>query len=47
MKECEWCGDDFRGEAETFEGHLFCCKECMEEWRKDMLAEAEPEQKKE
>ena len=39
MKECEWCGDDFRGKAEVFEGHVFCCADCMNEWRKDVLGE--------
>jgi len=41
MKECEWCGDDFRGRAEELEGHFFCSMECLMEWKKDVYGSAE------
>ena len=41
MKECAWCGDDFRGEAEVFEGQVFCSAACAEEWRRDVHGESE------
>jgi hypothetical protein len=47
MKECAWCGDDFRGEGVEFDGHDFCSEECREEYRKDVYGEAEPEEEKE
>ncbi|MBM3321089.1 MAG: hypothetical protein FJY73_10475 [Candidatus Eisenbacteria bacterium] len=43
MKECEWCGDDFRGEGVRLANHFFCCEECREEFRKDVYGDAEPE----
>jgi len=39
MKECAWCGDDFRGQGFVLDGNPFCSKECMEEWRKDVHGE--------
>jgi hypothetical protein len=36
MKECAWCGDDFRGQGFVLDGNYFCSEECMEEWRKDV-----------
>ncbi|MBN1824619.1 MAG: hypothetical protein JW958_00045 [Candidatus Eisenbacteria bacterium] len=41
MKECEWCGDDFRGKGEELEGHFFCSIDCLQEWKKDVHGSAE------
>jgi len=42
MKECEWCGDDFRGEGTTFDKHFFFSENCRDEFRKEVLGETEP-----
>ncbi len=47
MKECAWCGDDFRGEGVEFDGQSFCSQECLEEYRKDVFGETEAEEEKE
>jgi hypothetical protein len=39
MKECAWCGDDFRGEGLEFDGHFFCSEECLEEYKQDVFGE--------
>ncbi|MFH1276796.1 MAG: hypothetical protein ABIK65_00225 [Candidatus Eisenbacteria bacterium] len=36
MKECEWCGDDFRGEGIVLGTHHFCSDNCRNEFRKDV-----------
>lgn len=36
MKECEWCGDDFRGEGIVLGTHHFCSENCREEFRRDV-----------
>jgi hypothetical protein len=36
MKECAWCGDDFRGKGFVLDGNYFCSEECMEDWRQDV-----------
>lgn len=41
MKECEWCGDDFRGEGVVLDGHYFCSENCRDEYRKDVFDEDE------
>ena len=43
MKECEWCGIDFRGPFKEMEEHVFCSDACMDEWRHDVYGEAEEE----
>lgn len=43
MKECEWCGDDFRGQAEELNGHFFCGTKCLEEWREEMCTATHPD----
>lgn len=35
MKECEWCGIDFRGPFVSVEEHFFCSDTCAEDWRRD------------
>ena len=42
MKECEWCGDDFRGDGIVLGTHHFCSDNCREEFRKDVGYEEAP-----
>ncbi len=42
MKECAWCGDDFRGEGLVFDDQNFCSENCRNEYKKDVGADPEP-----
>ncbi|MFH1680321.1 MAG: hypothetical protein ABIH26_06705 [Candidatus Eisenbacteria bacterium] len=44
MKECEWCGDDFRGEGVRLGDHCFCSDGCREDYRKDVIGDEKPEE---
>ncbi|NNE09812.1 MAG: hypothetical protein HKN20_14735 [Gemmatimonadetes bacterium] len=39
MKECAWCGTDFRGKAFELNDEQFCSEQCMEEYRKEELGD--------
>lgn len=39
MKECAWCGTDFRGKAFELNDEKFCSEVCLEEYRKEELGE--------
>ncbi len=40
MKECEWCGIDFRGPYKTLDEHFFCSDGCINDWRRDVFGDA-------
>ncbi len=40
MKECEWCGIDFRGPFKTLKEHFFCSETCIDDWRRDVYGDA-------
>ena len=39
MKECEWCGIDFRGPYKELDTHFFCSDNCEADWRLDVRGE--------
>jgi hypothetical protein len=44
MKECEWCGTDFRGPYKELDNHFFCSDTCEADWRLDVRGEVAGEE---
>ncbi len=44
MKECEWCGIDFRGPYKELDSHYFCSDNCQADWRLDVHGEVAGEE---
>lgn len=42
MKECAWCGDDFRGDGLVLDDQSFCSENCRDEYKKDVGTDTEP-----